>query len=79
MGHASGTKNKWMIQMVKKFLCHDSANRFYLNESGVYVENNINKTYTQYVMVYRLADTQEEDTSINDDVPSTMNDDASIN
>ena len=43
--------------MVKTFLCHDSANKFDLNESGDYVDKYINWTDTQYVMVYRLADT----------------------
>ena len=43
VGHASGTKSKWMIKMVKDFSCHDSVNKFDLKESGKYVENNINK------------------------------------
>ena len=79
VGHASGTKNKQMIQMAKTFICHDSANKFDLNESGDYVDKYINKTHTQYVMVCRLSDTEEENTSINDDFSSITNDDASIN
>ena len=43
VGHASGTKNKWMIKMVKDFLCHDSVNKFNLKETGQYVDNQINK------------------------------------
>ena len=43
VGHASGTKNKWMIQMVKYFLCHDSVNKFDLKDSVKYVDNRINK------------------------------------
>lgn len=79
MGHASGTKNKWMIQMVKAFVCHDSVSKFYPNESSLYVNNHINKPDTQYVMVYLLADTQEEYTSIQYDVSITMNDDQGKN
>ena len=59
VGHASGTKKQWMIQMMKTFVCNDSA-IFYPNESGDYVDKYINKTHTQYVMVYCLADTEEK-------------------
>ena len=37
--HTSGTKNKWMKQMVKSFLCHKSTNKFDINETGDYVDN----------------------------------------
>ena len=42
LGHASGTKNKWMIKMVKDFLCHESVNKFNVTESGLYVSIHIN-------------------------------------
>ena len=57
VGHASGTKSKWMIKMVKDFLCHDSVNKFDLKESSLYVDNHINEENTQYVMIYQLSDT----------------------
>ena len=79
VSHESGTKNKWMVKIVKEFLCHESVNKFNLKESGECVDNHVNKQDNQYVIIYRLAGTQEEDTSIHSDVSITMNDDLSDN
>ena len=67
-----------MIKMVKNFVCHDSENKFDPRETGDYVDKFINRTDTQYFIVYRLADTAEINTSMSNDCSSTTNDDASI-
>ena len=53
---------------------HASENKFDLNESGEYIYNQINKQDTQYIMVYRLSDSQDYDKIIYYYVSNNMND-----
>ena len=46
VGHTSGTKNKWVKQMIKEFLCHKSANKFDINDTGDYVDTYMNSINT---------------------------------
>ena len=79
VGHTSGTKNQWMKQMVKSFLCHKSANKFDINETGDYVDKYMNSSDSQYLMVYLITNTDTPKSSNSDDSQSSLNDDFSRN
>ena len=79
VGHTSGTKNTWVKQMVKEFLCHKSANKFDINENGDYVDKYMNSSDAQYLMVYRITNTDTPKSSNSDDSQSSLNDDFSRN
>ena len=79
VGHTSGTKNMWVKQMVKAFLCHKSANKFDINETGDYVDKYMNMSDTQYLMVYCITNNDTPKSSKRNDSKSSLNDDFSCN
>ena len=72
-------KNKWMIQMVKDFLCRESKNKFNLQDTGNNVDKYINQSVTQYLIVYRVEDTADKNTSKSNDSVTTEIDELSMN
>ena len=65
--------------MVKEFLCHKSANKFDIKDSGVYVDKYMNSINAQYLMVYHITNTDAPKSSNSDDSHSSLNDDCSSN
>ena len=65
--------------MVKEFLCHKSANKFDINETGDYVDKYMNMSDTQYLMVYLITNTDKPKSSKSNDSQSSLNDDLSFN
>ena len=75
VGHTSGTKNKWVKDMVKFFLCHKSANKFDIKDSGVYIDKYMSNINAQYLMVYHIKITDAPKSSKSDDSHSSLNED----
>ena len=75
VGHTSGTKNKWVKDMVKEFLCHKSANKFDIKDSGAYIDKFVNSKNAQYLMLYHIHITDAPKSSTSDDSHSSRNED----
>ena len=66
LAHTLGTKKKWVKDMIKEFLCHKSANKFDIHETGNYIDKFINAENAQYVMVYHIPITDPPSSSESD-------------
>ena len=66
LAHTLGTKNKWVKNIIKEFVCHKSANKFDIHESGKYIDKFINAENAQYVMVYHIPITDPPSSSDSD-------------